>query len=265
LPDDRLIELISASLDGALDAEETAELEAALQDSPAARDLVQAMAADREALRALPAVAAPPALKARALQTIKSMPAELGRPWQRMLALAACVGLVFGLFSYFRPVRSLANSVMYLRPGKIAARAAAVSQELHLAAEGAGHSHVMVSEGVSAHYHGGPTRLHLLCDAGLAPGGRLLVRLSFDFDGDGKVDVHTEPQVLQVDHQRGYQELACTWPALAGMKDLKNGRVQVEVAAGEPGGPPLSVRLEPQQAALELPFDDIKTKEGPPT
>ena len=239
LQDERLIELISGSLDDALSSDETAELQAALATSADARQLLEELRQNRHGVREMPTLQAPPNLKQRVrLKVLASRPAELGRPWQKLLLMAASVALVFGVFYTFRPLKTLANT-LHIRPGQLVARVDAVSEELHLAAGGAQSSHTMVAENVTAQYVGGMARVHLPCDAGKLPGGKLTVSLHFDFDGDGKVDLHTAPRLLEVDGREGYQDLVCAFPIVDGMRDMQHGKVHLQVACAE--GPPLKL------------------------
>jgi hypothetical protein len=256
LQDDRLIELLSGSLDGVLSADETSELEAAMARSPEARDLLAQLTSDKEALRTLPALQAPDNLKQRALLKARAASPAAGMPWRRFLMAASVLLLIGAGFFIFRPIAAIENR-LHLHPGALARKAAQASHELSLAAAGSSQSHVMLSQAVSGNYNGGPTHLHVLGDAGNLVGGRLRVRLSFDFEGDGKFDLHSEPRELELDQTDGYQELACTWPTLEGMKSLNKGKVQVELVA-DSEGPPLKLKLEPDQARLDLPFDNME-------
>lgn len=256
MQDERVIELLSGSLDGMLSAEETTELETALASSSQAQELLALMTSDKEALRALPGLRVPDNLKQRGLLKARAQKASSGVPWRRLM-MAASLLVAVGLgFYILRPLAAV-RSRLHLRPGQLAMKAAQVSEELSLAAAGANTSHVMLSQAVTGSYTGGPTHFHLQCDAGEAEGGRLSVRLAFDFDGDGDFDAHSEPQVLEVDGKEGYQELAYSWPALDGMRDLENGKVQVELASSSDKGPPLKVKFQPEQARLDLPFDRL--------
>lgn len=255
--DERHIELISGSLDGVLTAEESSELETALAASPEARELMAELTADKEALRALPGLAVPPQLKQRAL--LKARAASPGGgtvPWRRLM-MAASILVVLGLSFYvFQPLAG-ARHRFHLRPGALAMKAAQASEELSLAATEANDPHLLTSESVSGKYLGGPHQLHLHCDAGKIDGATLRVRLAYDFEGDGTFDVHSEPRELQLDQNEGFEELACVWEEVPGMRDLTNGKVQVElINSGKQG--PLKLKFEPELARLELPFDKLE-------
>lgn len=257
LRDERLIELISGSLDGVLSSEEAAELEEALASSAQARQLEAELRLDRQSLRDLPKLAAPESLKRDTLLKVRATatPAP-SRTWQRVVLLAASVALVVGIFQTFRAGGVITNT-LYLSPGRLTTRVASVSQELHLSSVGGTSSHTMVSENVSGELlRGKTTRVHLLGDAGAVPGGKLAVRLHFDFDGDGQVDLHSPSRVIEVDGTEGYQNLVCAFPPMEGMRDLHNGTVHLEVACES--GPPLKLKLDPQQSRVELPFTALK-------
>jgi hypothetical protein len=256
--DERYIELISGSLDGVLSAEERSELEVALAASPEARELMAELTADKQALRTMPGLMTPPQLKQQTLLKARAASPGGGAPWHRLL-LAASVLLVLGLsFFYLRPLAA-ARHRFHLRPGNLAMKAARASEELSLAAAEANRTHLLTSESVSGKYLGGPTRLHLHCDAGKLADAKLQVSLAFDFDGDGKFDTHSEPRELQLDQNEGFEELACLWEEVPGMRDLENGKVQVQLTnPGQQG--PLKLKFEPELARLELPFDKL---EGP--
>ncbi len=254
LQDERLIELISGSLDDELSAEEKVELEAALASSAEARQLAAEMREDREALRNLRVLSAPDSLKQRAVGKMGTVtPLAPGRPWQRVALLAASLALTFGIFRTFGPT----GDTLYLSQGRLTTRAEAHGQELQLASKGGSDSHTMVSENLSGRFlPGKPTRVDLLGDAGTVPGGKLLVSLQFDFDGDGQIDLDSHTHVLEVDSTHGYENLVCTFPAMEGMRDLTNGTVQLEVACED--SPPVKLNLE--QASLTLPFADLKSE-----
>lgn len=254
LQDERWIELISSSLDGVLTAEESDELDAALSESPEARALLAEMTTDKAALRALPELQAPANLKQRALLKARASGRSSGGSWQGLL-MAASLFLVVGLTIHtLHPLRALR---LHMRPGQLASKAAQVSEELSLAAESANQPHLLLSEALSGRYNPGPAHVHFQCDAGRAQGAKVRVALAFDFTGDGEFDKRTRPQVLEVDGQEGYQDMACTFPPMDGMKDLENGRVQVELSSDSASGPPLKVKFEPAQARLDLPFDPV--------
>ncbi len=257
--DERLIELISGSLDDALTSDEEAELEAALAASAEARQLAAELRQDRQALRGLPKLVTPESLKQSTLVKVRAAePPVSSRPWQRVLLLAASMALVVGIFNTFRFSKATATT-LYLSPGRLTMRTDSLSQELHLSAGGGTSSHTMVSENVSGEFLRGKTaRVHLLGDAGAVPGGKLAVRLHFDFDGDGQVDLHSPSRVIEVDGTVGYQNLVCAFPPMEGMKDLRNGTVHLEIACET--GPPLKLRLDPQQARVELPFAGLKAQ-----
>lgn len=253
LQDERLIELISGSLDDDLSAEEKVELEAALASSVEARQLASEIRADREALRSLPKLSAPESLKQRTSGVKTVAPPAPGQPWQRVVLLAASVVLTVGLFRSFGP----ASETLYLSPGRLTMQAASVHEELNLASSGDSGSHTMVSEKLSGEFlPGKPLRVDLLGDAGAVPGGKLMVSLHFDFDGDGKIDLRSPSRVLEVDGREGYENLVCTFPAMEGMRDLTNGTVYLKVACED--GPPVKLKLE--QASLTLPFADLKSE-----
>jgi hypothetical protein len=258
LLDERQIELLSGSLDGALSSQEQAELERLLEGSAEARQLRVELAADREELRTLPALTVPASLKQQTLLKARAARPKAGASWSARLMMAASLLLALGLSAYLMPPsRGVLRQRFHLRPGALAMKAAQVSEELRLAAEQAGQPHVLTSQPVSGRYLGGPARLYLHCDAGTTPGGSLLVRLAFDFDGDGEIDLRTEEQKLQVDEQEGYQQLACTWEALNGMRDLEHGMVHVELL--NPSQEiPLTVKFDAQLARLELPFEPLQ-------
>lgn len=254
LQDERLIELISGSLDGVLTAEESLELETALASSEQARGLMAEMTSDQAALRALPSLQAPANLKQRALWKARSERRASGGSWQGLL-MAASLFLAVGITLHtFRPLQALR---LHLRPGQLATRAAEMSEELSLAAESANNPHVLLSDSLSGRYNGGPAQVHFQCDAGQAQGAKVRVAMAFDFTGDGAFDKHTQPKVMEVDSQEGYQEMACTFPPMDGMKDLEQGRVQVELSSGSEKGPPLKVKFAPDRARLDLPFDPV--------
>lgn len=252
---DHLKELLSASLDEVLSAEEQSELEKALASSEEARELLAKMRSDQRALRNLPKLAASPELRRRAAPALPKR--QEGLSWKRRALKAASIVLVVGLFWYFRPVKSLVEGRLHLAPGRLVARAAAVSHELHLAARGAEKTEVMTSEPLSASYQGGPTSLHLHCDSGGMPNARLIFKLAFDFDGDGKYEQQTtETRELQT--KKGYQEVVCTWPEIKGMQDLRTGRVRIEVSNGSDQGPPIKLLFDPDHARTDIPYRHLR-------
>ena len=257
LSDDRLIELISASLDDALSPQEAAELETALASSAQARQLSEVLRGDSQALRALPSLQAPPELKRRTLAKLSQQaPSALGRPWQRVALLAASFALVVGIFNSFQAGKEKVNA-LYLAPRRLVTSAETKGHELRLSSGGTENSHLMVSENLSGRLlKAKSARVHLLCDAGSTPGGKLSVSLHYDFDGDGQVDLRTSPQVLDLDDTDGYQELLFSFGPAEGMSDLRNGKVHLEVACQD--GPPLRLKFEPQGARVELPFSGLK-------
>ena len=251
---ERLIELISGSLDDALSAEEIAELEQALAADPSARDLQAKMASDRGALQALPSLTAPPQLKRQALQNAQQRRPVASRLWLRRGLMAASVLIAAGLFWQARPESPGAR--LNLRPGQLTELAAAEASELMSLTGGDKGAHLMLSEALTGRYQRGTARLQLRCDAGNAAQAHLVVRLAFDFDGDGNFDLRSEPQVLPLDSTEGYQTVACEVP-LAAMTDLEGGRVQVELATVDENAPPVKVRLEPGQATIDLPYQGL--------
>ena len=251
--DDRIIELLSGSLDGVLTAEESAELRTALDSSPEARALLAEMTLDKEAIRALPSLKVPDNLKQRALLKARAKGGSGGWPWRPLLMAASLLLVVGGTFYTFRPLRSF----LHLRPGQLAMRAAEASEELTLAAVTSRQPQVLVSDALSGRYNHGHARVHFQCDAGNAHGGRVKVTLAFDFDGDGQIDKRSAPQVLEIDDQEGYQDVACKFTDMDGMQDMHNGKVQVELSSESEQGPPVKVKFEPQQAKLDLPFDNL--------
>ena len=254
LQDERLIELLSGSLDGVLTTEESAELQTALESSPEARALLAEMTSDKEAIRALPSLPVPANLKQRALLKARAKGGSAGAPWRPLLMAASLFLVVGGTLYTFRPLKSFR---LHLRPGQLAMKAAEASEELTLAAETSSQPHILLSDALSGRYNHGHARVHFQCDAGKAPGGRVKVSLAFDFDGDGQIDKRSQPQVLEVDDKDGYQDLACNFPDMDGMRDMQNGKVQVELSSESEQGPPVKVKFEPQQAKLDLPFDSL--------
>jgi hypothetical protein len=253
--EDRLLELLSASLDGALSPQETEELEAALAGNSDAQQLLAAMLADKEALRALPALQTPEELKRRTLTKAKAAGRSTGLPQGRLL-MAASLILAVGLAAYaLRPFEGIRNR-LHLRPGQLAGRAASIAEEIALVAEG-GKPHLFSAQAVSGKHTGGAAHLRLHCDAGTRA-GRLVARLAFDFEGDGKVDSYSQARELKIDDTEGYQVVACSWDDLTGMRDLDGGQVHLELSNGDKAGPPLKVRFEPEQAHLDLPFQDLE-------
>ncbi len=260
--DERLIELLSGSLDDDLSAAESSELQAVLESSAEARALLDELRADREALRGLPVLTVPADLKQRTLLRARMKAPGGAAPWTRRLMMAAGFLVTLGLLWTVRPGQVL-MSRLHLQPGQLAVTPASASQELHLLAADANKPHVMMSQAVTGRFNGGQAKLHLRCDAGLLKGGRLKVALAFDFDGDGKVDLRTDHQVLEVDDKEGYQELACVFPHHSGMKDLARGHVHVELSSESADGPGLNVQLDPAQARLELPYDTLQGMAAP--
>jgi hypothetical protein len=260
--DERLIELLSGSLDDDLSAAESAELEALVEGSAEARELAEELKTDRKALRGLPALSAPAALKQKTLLKTRMKAPGGAPPWTRRLMMAAGLLVTLGLLWTVRPGQAL-MSRLHLQPGQLAMTPAEASRELHLLAADANKPHVMMSQAVTGRFNGGQARLHLRCDAGSSKGGRLKVALAFDFDGDGKVDLRTDDQVLEVDDREGYQELACVFPHHQGMRDLARGRVHVELSSESADGPGLKVQLDPAQARLELPYDALQGMAAP--
>lgn len=260
--DERLVELLSGSLDGDLNSEESSELKAMLEGSAEARALADELRADREALRALPLLRAPEGLKQKTLLKTRVKAPGGAAPWTRRLMMAAGFLVALGLLWTLRPGQAL-MSRLHLQPGQLAMTPASASQELHLLAADANKPHVMMSQAVTGRFNGGQAKLHLRCDAGLSKGGRLKVALAYDFDGDGKIDLRTDHQVLELDNKEGYQELACVFPHHSGMKDLARGHVHVELSPESADGPGLKLQLDPAQARLELPYDTLQGMAAP--
>ena len=250
--DERLLELISASLDDALEPGEQEELEAALATSLEARQLADELGLDRQVLRSLPALVAPEELRERTLRRIEATSAPVPtrvRPWQRAILLAASVALVIGVSTAFGPNRSETNT-LYLSLGKLKGQAVAVRDELRLQPIS---RQTMVWENVSGDFlRGEAAQVHLLGDAGTVTGGKLSVRLNFDFDGDGQVDLRSQARVVEMDDTEGYQHLVLDFPPSGELKSLRNGSVQLEVACEN--GTPLTLKLDSQRARVSLPF-----------
>lgn len=255
----QLEEFLSASLDGELSAEETALLEAELATSDAARRLLDDLRADRERFCHLGELKAPPELKAKTLSRIQKLGAPRRPVGRKLLLLAASVVLVMGLFWYLRP-NSTPGARLYFLPGFIAMEAGKVGQDLRVALGGeeGQDGHVLVSAPMSGRFTGGGTKVEFLADAGHFQGGRILVRLAFDCDGDGVFESHGEPQVRELDDQEGFQRIACHWGKVEQIQDLEQGKVKVEVLTQNPDGPMVALDLGEGDVNLEIPFADLQ-------
>lgn len=254
LQDEHVIELLSASLDDTLSPEEVTELEAILAASPEARQMLEAMSCDRAALRALPALKVPENLKLRTKLKAQASPGA-SVTWKRSL-MAASALLAVGLATYFyRPI-SDGQQHLYLHSEKLAWNTAVESEEVILTPDSS-KPHALLSPTVSGVYNGRSSKLILQGDAGTSSGAVLWARLSYDFDGDGVYDSHSEPQILKLDETEGYEKLAFEFPAQPDMRDLTQGRVKVELSSHKDGKTPLKVKFDPEQARLELPFDRL--------
>src|SRR5688572_18767656 len=106
-------ELITAAADGELSAERQAAFHRLLADSVAALGLYQLLCRDRERLRELPCVAAPPALADQVMDRVRGagrpvMPSRRAEPFRRSawapLGVAASLLLIVGgaSFTYFQ-------------------------------------------------------------------------------------------------------------------------------------------------------------------
>lgn len=261
--DEHVAELLSASLDGALGPQEKSRLEAILKSRPETGALLVKLAADRDALRALPTLIAPTELKARVSSKLPS-PRGSGTRWKTAL-MAASLVLALGLGVTTSRLLTPATERLHLRPQTLASRAGEQTEEFRLSGSSHAEPHVMLSPKVSGTYSGGSAQLRLRGDAGEQPGGgKLWIRLAFDFDGDGVYDLHSQPQVLQLDANLGHEEIACHIPLDEGMQDLSRGRVKVELASLEPNVP-LTLQLDPQQAYLKLPFGNLDEHRSTPS
>lgn len=203
-----LDELASAALDDRLTADEQAQLDA----SPEALALQAAFSRDRAALKALPRVKAPPEMAARVGLRARR---ERFNSWvRRGLGLAACLVLAFWALSFFRPHRGL--PLDQLGP-------------------------------LTGTFRGGPTHLSLSLDAGATPGVQPIIRVSFDFNGDGKWDYAQVSAPIVLDGREGWERIEVEVSS-GEMRDFTGGRVHVELLNGA------GVKLDGAGSRIVLPY-----------
>lgn len=218
---ERLEELISASLDEALEPAERQELESELQSSPQARALRDACARDRERLRELPRPTVPADLSRRIhAQTHRQ---RLNSDWRRGLGLAASVALVFWLVTGRSdgrlPVSELAREPL-----------------------------------LEGSFRGGATRLRVRLDAGTRAGLHPVVKLSYDFNGDGHWERSELSAPLPLDDREGWQSFDID--TLVGsegpLQDFRGGRVRFELVDAD------GVQLDADGSYLYLPYQWLR-------
>ncbi len=252
----QLAEYISASLDGELNVEETALLKAELRASESARRLQEELRADRQRFRNLLPMKAPAELKAQTLSKVQRLGAPRRSVARKLFLLAATALVVMGLFWYLRP-NSGPGARLYFRPGFIAAEAGKIGQDLRVALGGQD-QHVLVSAPMSGRFTGGDTRVEFLADAGEVHGGKILIRLAFDCDGDGVFESHGEPQFRDLDNKEGFQRVVCRWGNIEQIRDLEKGTVKVEVLNQDPKSSVVALDLGSENVHLEIPFADLE-------
>lgn len=185
---ERLQELASGALDGTLTEEEQAELDS----SEEGRALQAALARDREALKALPRVKAPPELAGRV--GLRARRERLNSWVRRGLGVAASLAVVWWGVSLFSlpkvPLTELDN--------------------LH------------------GEYAGGPASLSLRLDAGARSGAYARVVVRYDYNGDGVWDNTDSTGAIALDDREGWETKVVRCEPYA-HRDLTGGRVEVEL------------------------------------
>jgi hypothetical protein len=96
-------------------------------------------------------------------------------------------------------------------------------------------------------FHGGRTHLSLLLDAGTRAGAQPVVKVSYDFNGDGNWDHTQSSQPLALDAREGWERVEVDL-AQADLRDFSGGRVQVELLNAE------GVKLDGPSSRITLPY-----------
>lgn len=123
--------------------------------------------------------------------------------------------------------------------------------------------------GLNGAFDGGTTHFRLPVDSGTQPANGPQVRLSYDFDGDGRHDRVETYSYHPTDAAAGwetYTEGAGMSSQSGAMADFTGGSVKLEIwnAIGD-GAPAVRVDApvgDPAQATVTLPFDNLRTAAG---
>jgi hypothetical protein len=118
--------------------------------------------------------------------------------------------------------------------------------------------------GLTGAFDGGALAFNVPVDAGSSVADGLQFRVSYDFDGDGKVDRTETYDWYATDAGIGYENystsklIASTGKAMA---DLKDGSVKVELWRANGSGD-LTVQTNSASSYVKVPFSGLTTKDG---
>ena len=255
---DELIELISAHLDGELDAEEQGRLDKALEESEEARSLMKSYKLQGEGLKALPDLEAPEHLKSQVQEKIAKEPIPLSRATPKksntwlwiMGSMAACFLFFFGA-EFNQPVSS--NQRLFMSAEGLVSAPLVHPEEMELLPQ-EGNRVALVSPQFSGRFSDGEATLSWDADAGTISGTRVKAVLSIDFDGDSQYDLVQESELLPLDDEDGFEKLKATFPVKvpAGAKGPYQARVELVAEQAESQG--ITVKFSPDSSSLELPL-----------
>lgn len=258
---DELIELISAHLDGELDAEEQSRLEKALEESEEARSLMQSYRSQGEALRALPVLETPEHLESEVQEKIAKEPIPLSnaRPkksntWLWIMGSVAACFLFFIGAEFNQPVSS--NQRLFMSAEGLVSAPLIHPEQMELIPQ-EGNRVALVSNQFLGKFSDGEATLSWDADAGTLSGTRVKAILSIDFDGDSQYDLVEESELLPLDEEDGFEKLRATFPVKVppGVQGPYQARVELVAEQAESHG--IMVKFSPDSSSLELPLKEF--------
>ena len=230
---DDFAELISAQIDGELDAAEGEQLEAHLRDCQTCQRLQQRMQQLNQGLAQLPEVAPPP---------LKVTPLPAPRKVRRWLAAAAAVAACIGLYFYSLPPD---GTTLYL--GDSCQLVTHAPQEKTVA--------IQVFESHPLHcskHNADELRFELYLDSHSHACKDLQLEVRYDFDGDQKVDRVEVYRHFATDNKDGWEvySQAQGLDSVQGeMRDFTGGRVTARLLNAPP-----DLKVLEGRSRLTLPY-----------